>query len=92
MTKIFNRLSRFFTQVFVSASLSKHLLLHPLHNAYLSVVLFVYELKDSTRVKLDIFLNSRGIFLSIMYVYPYRERWWDSYLEQFSYADFKDRL
>lgn len=78
----------FFTQVVaVSASLTKHLLLHPLQNVCISVLLFVYELKDATRVKLDIFLNFRGIFLSMC-----THRWCDSYLEQLSYADFEDCL
>lgn len=66
MTKTFNRLSRLFIQVVVVlTSLSKTLLLHRLHNVHISVMLFVYELKDAIRIKLEIFLNSRGIFLSM---------------------------
>lgn len=62
----------FFTQVVVvSASPTKHLLLHPLQNVCISVLLFVYELKDATRVKLDIFLNFRGVFHSM---HTHRER------------------
>lgn len=41
--------------VIVLTSLSKTLLLHRLHNIHISVVLFVYELKDAIRIKLDVF-------------------------------------